>query len=162
MAAGIEQATALAAVTSGDNSNILVAHVARETFGIDRVVARIYDPRRARSTSASASLPSPPSSGPPSRCSSASCPSAPPRVDRPAKVLLVERPVPPAWAGKKTEQLDVLGHARIGAIRTARRGRRGRTRHDPARGDLVHVMLSGDSIDFFDQHLAGGPQAGGH
>ena len=44
---GIEQADALAAVTSGDNSNILSARVARETFGIERVVARIYDPRRA-------------------------------------------------------------------------------------------------------------------
>ena len=34
-------------MTNGDNSNILVARVARETFGIERVVARIYDPRRA-------------------------------------------------------------------------------------------------------------------
>jgi trk system potassium uptake protein TrkA len=46
-AAGIEEASALAAVTSGDNSNILTARVARENFGIDKVVARIYDPRRA-------------------------------------------------------------------------------------------------------------------
>ena len=46
-AAGIEEAAALAAVTSGDNSNILTARVARENFGIDNVVARIYDPRRA-------------------------------------------------------------------------------------------------------------------
>jgi len=45
--AGIEHADAVAAVTSGDNSNILVARVARETFNIERVVARIYDPRRA-------------------------------------------------------------------------------------------------------------------
>ena len=37
----------VAAVTNGDNSNILIARVARETFGIERVVARIYDPRRA-------------------------------------------------------------------------------------------------------------------
>ena len=37
----------MAAVTSGDNSNVLVARVARETFGVERVVARIYDPRRA-------------------------------------------------------------------------------------------------------------------
>ena len=34
-------------MTNGDNSNILVARVARETFGVERVVARIYDPRRA-------------------------------------------------------------------------------------------------------------------
>lgn len=46
-AAGIQQASALAAVTSGDNSNIVTARVARENFGIERVVARIYDPRRA-------------------------------------------------------------------------------------------------------------------
>ena len=45
--AGIERAGAVAAVTSGDNSNILTARIARENFAIDRVVARIYDPRRA-------------------------------------------------------------------------------------------------------------------
>ena len=45
--AGIEEAHAFAAVSSGDNSNILAARVARETFGVDNVVARIYDPGRA-------------------------------------------------------------------------------------------------------------------
>jgi trk system potassium uptake protein len=45
--AGIEEADAFAAVSSGDNSNIISARVARESFGIDRVAARIYDPRRA-------------------------------------------------------------------------------------------------------------------
>lgn len=46
-AAGIEEAGAFAAVSSGDNSNIIAARVARETFGVENVVARIYDPRRA-------------------------------------------------------------------------------------------------------------------
>jgi trk system potassium uptake protein len=45
--AGIEKAQAFAAVSSGDNSNILAARVARETFSVETVVARIYDPRRA-------------------------------------------------------------------------------------------------------------------
>jgi len=45
--AGIEDAYAFAAVSSGDNSNILAARVARETFGVENVVARIYDPGRA-------------------------------------------------------------------------------------------------------------------
>jgi trk system potassium uptake protein TrkA len=45
--AGIERADAFAAVSSGDNSNIIAARVARETFGVERVVARIYDPKRA-------------------------------------------------------------------------------------------------------------------
>ncbi len=45
--AGIQDAYAFAAVSSGDNSNILAARVARETFGVSNVVARIYDPGRA-------------------------------------------------------------------------------------------------------------------
>ena len=45
--AGIEKADAFAAVSNGDNSNILAARVARETFGVKNVVARIYDPGRA-------------------------------------------------------------------------------------------------------------------
>lgn len=45
--AGIERAGAFAAVSSGDNSNVIAARVARESFGVKRVVARIYDPRRA-------------------------------------------------------------------------------------------------------------------
>jgi trk system potassium uptake protein len=45
--AGIDKADAFAAVSSGDNSNIIAARVARESFGIQKVVARIYDPGRA-------------------------------------------------------------------------------------------------------------------
>ena len=45
--AGIERAGAFAAVSSGDNSNIISARVARETFGVEQVVARIYDAKRA-------------------------------------------------------------------------------------------------------------------
>ncbi|NIH79602.1 potassium channel family protein [Amycolatopsis viridis] len=45
--AGIERAGAFAAVSSGDNSNIISARVARENFGVEHVVARIYDPKRA-------------------------------------------------------------------------------------------------------------------
>lgn len=45
--AGIEGAAAFAAVSNGDNSNIIAARVARETFGVEQVVARIYDAKRA-------------------------------------------------------------------------------------------------------------------
>ena len=45
--AGIEDASGFAAVSDGDNSNILAARVVREKYGVDNVVARIYDPRRA-------------------------------------------------------------------------------------------------------------------
>jgi trk system potassium uptake protein TrkA len=47
LAAGIERADAFAAVSSGDNSNIISARLARETYGVKRVVARIYDAKRA-------------------------------------------------------------------------------------------------------------------
>lgn len=45
--AGVEDAHAFAAVSDGDNSNILAARVVRETYGVTNVVARIYDPHRA-------------------------------------------------------------------------------------------------------------------
>ena len=45
--AGIREACAFAAVSSGDNSNVISARVVRESFGVERVAARIYDPRRA-------------------------------------------------------------------------------------------------------------------
>lgn len=46
--AGIDHAKAFASVTSGDNSNIVSARMAREHYRVERVVARIYDPRRAQ------------------------------------------------------------------------------------------------------------------
>lgn len=45
--AGIEDTYGFAAVSDGDNSNVLAARVARETYGVENVVARIYDPHRA-------------------------------------------------------------------------------------------------------------------
>ena len=45
--AGIESADALAALTSGDNANIVTARIARTVFRVPKVVARVYDPRRA-------------------------------------------------------------------------------------------------------------------
>ncbi len=45
--AGIERADAFASVTSGDNSNIVSARLAKEYFRVPRVITRIYDPRRA-------------------------------------------------------------------------------------------------------------------
>jgi len=48
LTARIREAHAFAAVSSGDNSNIIAARVAREQFGVETVVARIYDPKRAQ------------------------------------------------------------------------------------------------------------------
>ena len=45
--AGIKEAEAFIAVSNGDNSNIVSARVAREHYHVPKVIARIYDPRRA-------------------------------------------------------------------------------------------------------------------
>ena len=45
--AGIREADAFIAVSNGDNSNIVSARIAREHYHVPRVIARIYDPRRA-------------------------------------------------------------------------------------------------------------------
>ncbi len=45
--AGIDRADAFVAVTSGDNSNVVSATIARDIYRVPKVVARIFDPRRA-------------------------------------------------------------------------------------------------------------------
>ena len=45
--AGIKDADAFIAVSNGDNSNIVSARIAREEYAVEKVIARIYDPRRA-------------------------------------------------------------------------------------------------------------------
>ncbi len=47
VSAGIERADGFASVTSGDNTNVVSARIARQVFRVPKVVARIYDPRRA-------------------------------------------------------------------------------------------------------------------
>src|SRR4029077_14779018 len=99
-------AGAMAAVTSGDNSNIMAARVARETFEVDRVVARIYDPRRAViyqrlgiPTVATVAWAT-------ERVLRRILPDEPgvDWVDPSAKVVLVERVVPGAWGGHAVDE----------------------------------------------------------
>jgi trk system potassium uptake protein TrkA len=46
--AGIEQADAFVASTDGDNTNLVIAQIAKRRFNVDRVVVRVLDPARAR------------------------------------------------------------------------------------------------------------------
>ena len=164
ISAGIEEAGALAAVTNGDNSNILVARVARETFGIDRVVARIYAPRRAKiyerlgiPTIATAAWAT-------ERVLQRILPDRPVAewIDASAKVLLIERPIPPAWAGHKLGQLDLPGLARVATITRLGEGSVAGPDTVLQEGDVVHVSVDGDAIDTFDRHLAGPATSGAH
>jgi trk system potassium uptake protein TrkA len=161
--AGIEKAGAVASVTNGDNSNILIARVARETFGIERVVARIYDPRRAViyqrlgiPTVATVAWTT-------ERVLRRILPDEPAVdwVDPSAKVVLVERVVPGAWGGHTVEELEVPGVARIVSV-----GRYG-TAAVPKPGavlqeaDVVHLAVAADGLAQLDAHLAR-PVKGGH
>jgi trk system potassium uptake protein TrkA len=163
-AAGVEEASALAAVTNGDNSNILVARVARETFGIDRVVARIYDPRRAKiyerlgiPTIATVEWAT-------ERVLQRILPERPTAewIDASAKVCLIERPVPAGWAGRKVIELDLAGHARIAAITRLGQGSVAGPDTVLQEGDIIHVTVAGDGFEFFDRHLANPTKAGAH
>ena len=161
--AGIGPESAVMAVTSGDNSNILVARVAREMFGAARVVARIYDPRRAAiyerlgiSTVATGRWAiervlrriEPDTDGVE-------------WVDPSARVCLVERVVPTSWAGHPLGAIESDGTARIVAL----------TRLGVAQvvvpamlaqeGDVLWAAIDGDHIESFDRHLAAGPTRGG-
>jgi trk system potassium uptake protein len=160
--AGIERAGAVAAVTNGDNSNILVARIARETFGIERVVARIYDPRRAViyqrlgiSTVATVSWTTDqvlrrllPGEG------------EQPHdwIDPSAKVCLVERALPQRWAGKKLAPLNEPGRfwltavTRLGSARIAGEKLMGQE------GDVLHFMVEVDAIDALRDRLEHGPE----
>jgi len=163
-AAGIEEASALAAVTNGDNSNILVARVARETFGIPNVVARIYDPRRAKiyerlgvPTIATVEWAT-------ERVLQRILPERPTAewIDSSAKVCLIERPVPPKWAGKKISDLDLAGLARVAVITRLGQGSVASVDTVLQEGDIIHVSIDGSSIEFFDKHLNGALPGGSH
>ena len=163
VAAGIEEASALAAVTNGDNSNIVVARVAKETYGVAQVVARIYDPRRAKiyerlgiPTIATAEWAT-------ERVLQRILPKRTNAewIDPSAKVLLIERSVPRAWAGKKVGTMDLGGHARVSAITRLGEGSVAGPETVLQEGDVVHVMVDGASIERFDEHVESITNAGG-
>lgn len=162
--AGIERAGALAAVTNGDNSNVLIARVARDTFGVDRVVARIYDPRRAAiyqrlgmATVATVAwttdqvmrrmLPDPTGAE---------------WTEPTGNVCIVERQVTRPWIGKPLRELEEASATRVVGV-----GRLGAALVPSANtvaqeGDLLYVSASTTGVDAFDAVLrpkiAGGPK----
>ena len=154
--AQIGRADALAAVTSGDNSNVLTARIARETYGIQRVVARIYDPRRAEiyqrlgiPTVATVTwtvdqverwlLPEK---------------IAPVWSDASGNLLLIDRVLPDHLAGTRLAQLEQPGSIRLVAVTRA-----GTPRLDAAElvgqeGDLLHLAVQRSALAQLESSLA--------
>ncbi|HEX2272439.1 MAG TPA: TrkA family potassium uptake protein [Acidimicrobiales bacterium] len=156
--AGIRRADGFAAVTSGDNSNILSARIARETYEIPNVVARIYDPRRAVlyerlgiPTVAAVAWTTDQVLRRlyPSR-------SVTEWSDPSGMVSLVERALPDVWAGRKLIELTEGDRFRLVAL-----GRGGEARL-PApeaigqEGDVLHIVVRRDAVDELEQRLQGG------
>jgi trk system potassium uptake protein TrkA len=162
--AGIERAGALAAVTSGDNSNILIARVARETFGIDRVVARIYDPRRAAiyqrlgiPTVATVAWTT-------ERVMRRLLPdeTAVEWVDPSANVMLIERSVPSGWAGQRVSDLEDPGVVRVAAVSRLGTGQLPKAELVLQEGDVLYLAVAGDAVEAVERRLLGTAHAGGH
>ena len=162
--AGIEDAGALAAVTSGDNSNIMVARTAREVFGLERVIARIYDPRRAAiyeklgiPTIATVQWTT-------DRVMRRILPDAPSTewTDPSAGVVLVERPVAASWAGRRLADLDIEGLARVAALSRLGVGQVPSPDLVTQEGDVVYVTVAADRLEELDAHLARNGAEGGH
>jgi len=153
--AGITPNCSVAAVTSGDNSNILIARVARETFGVKHVVARIYDPRRASiyerlgiATVASVAWTS-------ARVLRhlMDSESTPDWIDPSAKFTIVERRVSTAAAGLSIANLEASSKGRVAVM--ARFGEA--SIPSPAtllqEDDVLHIVIPADSTELLDSAL---------
>jgi trk system potassium uptake protein TrkA len=160
--AGIDDADALVAVTSGDNSNVVIARVGRETFGVERVVARIYDPRRAAvyarlgiSTVATTAWTT-------DRILHRILPDTHEGewTDPSGAVRLVERSIPQSWAGRRLSELEENG-VRVSVL--TRDGRAQVPGKDlvAQEGDIAHFVGEADALETLDKRLDAGP-LGGH
>ncbi|MGH9030361.1 MAG: potassium channel family protein [Acidimicrobiales bacterium] len=153
--AGAVHAGALAAVTSGDNSNILTARIAREAYEIPNVVARIYDPRRAQiyqrlgiPTVATVTW----------TIDQVMRRLMPHTVvgewsDPSGSVVLVERQLPDSWAGRPLRDLGIKGRARLVALTRAGVARLDPTQLVGQEGDVLHVAVLKDALAELEQRL---------
>jgi len=150
------EAQALAAVTSGDNSNILTARIARETYEIPNVVARIYDPRRAQiylrlgiPTVATVSW----------TIDQVRRRLVPTEVesewtDSTGTLSLVERELPERWAGKRLADLSVKGEVTVVSVTRAGEARLEIDDLVGQDGDVVHLMVTDTALARLNARLA--------
>ncbi|HVV35515.1 MAG TPA: TrkA family potassium uptake protein [Acidimicrobiales bacterium] len=162
--ADIKHADAVAAVTGGDNSNIMTARIARETYEVPNVVARIQDPRRAAiyqrlgiATVASVAW---------------ATDQVMRRLDPDAHTVewtdangalsMLEVSLPAAWAGQKLAALSVGDRHRVVAISRGGAGRLATEEAIGQEGDVLHLMVQRDARAELDTLLEHGPDGGHH
>jgi trk system potassium uptake protein len=154
--AGALEADALAAVTSGDNTNILTVRIARENYKIPNVVARIYDPRRAEiyqrigiPTVATVTwtidqvrrrlLPDKDVSA---------------WSDATGRLTLVDRSLPEDWAGRPLSEIEQPGHLSLVSVTRAGVPRLDGRELVGQEGDVLHIAVLDDALHQFDELLA--------
>ncbi|MGH9279204.1 MAG: potassium channel family protein [Acidimicrobiales bacterium] len=153
--AGIRDAGAFAAVTNGDNSNILSARIARETYEIARVVARIYDPKRAQIYQRL---------GIPTVASVAWTKDQVLRrifpetsvtewSDSSSTVSMIERALPDEWAGRKLGEMDEGDKFRLVALTRHGEGRLATPSLVGQEGDILHFVTRRDALDALEHRL---------
>ena len=162
--AGIGRAAAFAAVSSGDNSNIIAARVARETFGVAHVVARIYDPKRAEVYE---------------RLGIPTVPTVPWTTHRLLSLLLGDKHVEDwrdpsgavalvrvvlaeAWIGHKVGELEAATGARVAFLTRFGKGVLPISSTVLQDGDQVHVLVTDDIADAVEQVTSSAPRAVEH
>jgi len=159
--AGVEDAYAFAAVSNGDNSNILAARVARETFGVEHVVARIYDPGRAEvyqrlgiptvatvRWTADQMLRRLLPQG-----------SVPEHTDPSGQILIADVPVHAGWVGRRVTELESVTSARVAYLTRLGEGLlpAGDTVYQD--GDIVHLVTTTGTLTSVEQTLDQPPPA---
>jgi trk system potassium uptake protein TrkA len=160
---GIRQAGAFAAVSSGDNSNIIAARVARETFGVENVVARIYDIRRAEiyqrlgiptvatvKWTADQMLRRVLRSGAQALWR-----------DPTGTIQLAEVHVDPSWIGRRASDLEQAAGVRVAFITRFGEGVLPQADTVVQEGDLVHVIVPDKDLDAASDKLASPPEEQG-
>jgi trk system potassium uptake protein TrkA len=157
--AGIERAHAFAAVSSGDNSNIISARVARETFGLENVVARIYDSRRA---AVYQKLGIPTVATVRWTADQVIRRLLPEGVatewrDPSGKVVLAEVSYSPDWVGSRITALEAAGGVRVALITRLGEGLLPHADTVVQEGDLVHLCLEGSRLDEVGRIMSAGP-----
>lgn len=141
--AGIEQADAFAAVSSGDNSNIIATRVAREEFGVDNVAARIYDQGRAE-VFERLGIPTVATVGwTADQLIRRLVPqgSATHWTDPSGEVRLAEIEVDPGWRGRTVRQIEQASGGRVALLTRLGSGMVPTSDTVVQDGDVVHMVL---------------------
>jgi len=160
-AAGIENAYAFAAVSSGDNSNILAARVAREKYGVEHVVARIYDPGRAEiyqrlgiPTVATVKWTS-------DQMVRRLLPQGhvPEFTDPSGKVVIAEMPISDAWIGRRISEIEGATGGRAAYLTRLGDGLLPGPDTVYQEGDLLHLALLREDLATAERVLDAAPPA---